>query len=135
MRKLHSTEVAGQAYYPRMLRPALALASLLSLAACGTFAPPASRPEARDIQDGDRLSVQAACRDAANRTLTRQDRGQLMREDERGARLGSESTTLSMRTQIDQMGRQFRRDSLARDCERQNSASAPDQAAAAPATR
>ena len=116
-----------------MFRTTLALAALLPLAACGGFAPQAARPEARDIADrGDRVSVQAACRDAANRTLTRQDRGQLLREDERGARLGSESTTLSMRTQIDQMGRQFRRDSLARDCERQNGQAAPEAAAAPP---
>jgi len=109
-----------------MNRALLALL-LLPLAACSGFTPTATRPEGRDIERTDRISVQAACREAADRTLTRQDRGQLMREDERNARLGSETTTLSMRTQSDMLGRQFRRDQLARDCERQNATSAPDQ--------
>ncbi len=106
---------------------ALPVVLLFSLAACSGFTPAASRPEARDIERGDRVSVQVACREAADRTLARQDRGQLIREDERNARLGSETGSLGLRAQFDQLGRQFRRDTLARDCERQNAPAAPDQ--------
>jgi hypothetical protein len=102
------------------------------LTACSVFDPAAPRPEGRDINLGQNVGVRAACREAADRTITRQDRGQLMREDERDARLGAESSVLSSRAVSDQMGRQFRRDRMAADCERQNQYAAPDRAAAQP---
>ncbi len=111
-----------------MIRPLAALPAIFLLAACSGFAPAAPRPEARDINRQDNVSLRAACREAADRTLARQDRGQLMREDERNARLGSETAGLTLRTQTDQLGRQFRRDRLAADCERQNQQDAPDLA-------
>ncbi len=114
---------------PRSL-PLLSL--LLLLGACSVFDPAAPRPEGRDINLQQNVSVRAACREAADRTIARQDRGQLMREDERDSRLGTESSVLSSRAVTDQMGRQFRRDRMAADCERQNQYAAPDAAAPQP---
>ena len=115
-----------------MPRPFPSLPLLLLLTACSLYDPAAPRPEGRDINLGQNVSVRAACREAADRTITRQDRGQLMREDERDSRLGTESSVLSSRAVSDQMGRQFRRDRMAADCERQNQYAAPDRAAAPP---
>jgi hypothetical protein len=109
-----------------------ALPALLLLAACSGFEPTAPRPEARDVNRQENVSIRMACREAADRTLARQDRSQLMREDERNSRLGAETSVLSYRAVSDQMGRQFRRDQLAADCERQNQQSAPDLPAAQP---
>ena len=119
-------------YALAMPRPFPTLSLLLLLAACSLYDPAAPRPEGRDINLGQNVSIRAACREAADRTITRQDRGQLMREDERDSRLGTESSVLSSRAVSDQMGRQFRRDRMAADCERQNQYAAPDRAAAAP---
>ena len=102
-----------------MIRTAL-LATPLLLAAC--VAPrPAGGPE----QAQGRPGLRVECREAADRTLVRQDRGQLIREDERNARLGSESGGQGLRSTFDTLGRQYRRDRLAADCERQNGYAAP----------
>ncbi len=101
------------------LRPGLAIAAALLLTACAR--PPS--PEAQAQQGRPNLRVE--CREAADRTLVRQDRGQLIREDERNARLGSETGAQGFRSTFDTLGRQFRRDRLAADCERQNGYAAP----------
>lgn len=128
----HSTDGRVKVYAPSMSRPSLSLSFLLLLAACSGFDPAAPRPEGRDITLDHNISIRAACREAADRTITRQDRGQLMREDERDSRLGAETSVLSSRAVSDQMGRQFRRDRMAADCERQNQQAAPDMPAAQP---
>ena len=111
-----------------MIRPALAATAALLLTACV-----GPRTAAAPEQQG-RPSLRVECREAADRTLVRQDRGQLIREDERNARLGSETGGQGFRSTFDTLGRQFRRDRLAADCERQNGYAAPNPAPA-PAPR
>lgn len=98
-----------------MIRPALLSAALL-LSACA-----APRPATAPGEAQARPNLRAECREAADRTIVRQDRGQLIREDERNARLGSETGAQGFRTTFDALGRQYRRDQLAADCVRQNS--------------
>jgi len=113
-----------------MIRSALAATAALLLAGCVS-----PRTAAAPEQQG-RPNLRLECREAADRTLVRQDRGQLIREDERNARLGSETGAQGFRTTFDTLGRQFRRDRLAADCERQNGYAAPAaQAPAQPAAR
>ncbi len=97
-----------------MHRPIL-LAGLLALAACDGI-----RPDPRVAERRDDDVTEARCRDASDRMLTREDRGQLLREDERNARLGSETGGMGIRSQIDAMGRQARLEQMVRDCVRQN---------------
>ncbi len=88
----------------------------LALAAC-VPAPANQSPEQRS-----QAATASACRSEADRVVTRQDRGQILREDERNARLGTETGSYGVRTQIDALGRQFRRDQITQDCIRQNPA-------------
>lgn len=104
-----------------MIRTVLTLSALL-LSACVSPRPAVTAGDAQPGRPGLRIE----CREAADRTLVRQDRGQLLREDERNARLGSESGGASgLRAQFDGLGRQYRRDQLAADCERRSGYSAP----------
>lgn len=112
-----------------MIRILPAIAAALALTACVAPTRTAAGPEQQA-----RPGVRVECREAADRTVVRQDRGQLIREDERNARLGSETGSQGLRTTFDTLGRQFRRDNLAADCERQNGYSAPSPQLA-PATR
>lgn len=98
------------------MRRIISCLALLALAACGVPPPAARTPEQRA-----QAATAAACREQADRVIARQDRGQLLREDERNARLGTESGSYGIRTQIDSLGRQFRRDQIAQDCMRQQS--------------
>ncbi len=82
-------------------------------------APQAPRP-ARD-----RAAVAEACRRDADRIVLYRDRGQLMREDERDARVGTEQSIYARRVEIDRLGRIFERDRIAAECLRQQGAGAP----------
>ena len=113
-----------------MIRSTLAAAALM-LTACA-----APRPTVGPEQAQARPGLRIECRESADRTVVRQDRGQLIREDERNARLGSETGAQGFRTTFDTLGRQYRRDQLAADCERQNGYAAPTPAPSpAPAAR
>ena len=103
-----------------MIRISLTLAAALLVTACV-----ASRPAVGPEQAQARPGLRVECREAADRSRVRQDRGQLIREDERNARLGSETGAQGFRTTFDTMGRQYQRDRLASDCERQNGYAAP----------
>lgn len=91
---------------------------LLLAAACAprteSFFQP--RPGAPDTNP----RVVAACREEVTRVLARQDRSQLMREDERDARLGAEATPFTHRATQDRLGRGFQYDRLVNDCIREN---------------
>ncbi len=82
---------------------------------------PSTAPAA-DLRDPAALA--AACRAEADRIIAQRDRGQLLREDERDARLGSD-TTFGLRTTTDRLGRQFARDRLAEECVQENRQAAP----------
>lgn len=100
--------------YDGRMQRVLHCALLLVLAGCNITPPEARSPEQRA-----QAASAAACREQADRVIARQDRGQLLREDERNARLGTETGSYGVRTQIDSLGRQFRRDQIAQDCVRQ----------------
>jgi hypothetical protein len=92
-----------------------------------SFAAPEPPPGARDTNP----QVVAACRQQAANLLTRQDCGQLIREDERDSRLGSETTgTAAFRAPIDRLSREYRFEQMVEECVRANTqASAPAPAA------
>jgi len=117
-----------------MLRAAALPLLALLVSGCGagfgpSFTAPQPPPGARDTNP----QVVAACRQQAANLLTRQDRGQLIREDERDSRLGSETTgTLAFRAPIDRMSREFRFEQMVEECVRANTrASAPEATAPA----
>lgn len=68
----------------------------------------------------DRADVAVACREAADKVIVTRDRGQLLREDERDARVGSQASIYEQRAETDRLGRRFERDQLARECVGQN---------------
>ena len=68
---------------------------------------------------GDRAAIAAACRRDADRVVLYRDRGQLMREDERDARIGTDSSIYARRVETDRLGRAFERDRLAAECVQQ----------------
>lgn len=113
-----------------MIRAVLVLMLPVALAACAgpNFAASGGSGDVGST-NRDRSAYLASCREQANRVLERQDRGQLMREDERGVRVGTDAAASGMRSQIDQLGRQFRRDQLAAECARQGAPTVPDRAA------
>lgn len=75
----------------------------------------------------DQAAIVAACRQDADRIVTVRDRGQLMREDERDSRMGSQASIFSQRAETDRLGRIYERDRIAADCVQQNSRSAPQR--------
>ena len=75
----------------------------------------------------DRAGLAAACRQDADRIVVYRDRGQLMREDERDARIGTDSSIYARRGESDRLGRIFERDRIAADCVQQNTRSAPQR--------
>ena len=114
-----------------MPRAVFLLPLLLATACSSTPLVPPARP-------GDAVrtnpQVAQACREETARRIQRQDRGQLMREDERDSRLGSETVSSSQAMQTDRLGRQFQFDREMQDCIRANTqASMPRPAAATPA--
>lgn len=64
----------------------------------------------------DRAALAEACRRDADRVVLYRDRGQLMREDERDARIGTDSSIYARRIETDRLGRVFERDRIASDC-------------------
>ncbi|MBL6457871.1 hypothetical protein JMJ55_21265 [Belnapia sp. T6] len=80
----------------------------------------------------DQAALAAACRADADRIVTYRDRGQLMREDERDARIGTDASIYARRAETDRLGRIFERDRIAEDCVQQNTTTPPQ--AATPAT-
>lgn len=107
-----------------MQRAAALLLPALLLAGCAAgFGTPEAPQGARSTNP----EVVNACRAQAAAVLARQDRGQLIREDERQARLGSETTgTLAFRTPIDRLSREYRYERMVDECVRGNTqASAP----------
>lgn len=114
-----------------MPRAAALLLPLLLVTACSnTPLIPPPRP-------GDAIrtnpQVAQACREETARRIQRQDRGQLMREDERDSRLGSETVSSSQAMQTDRLGRQFQFNREVDDCIRANTQQSMPHPAAAPA--
>lgn len=118
-----------------MPRAALLL-TCLALAACGS----PQRPVANIVQPAPgnpntNPAVVAACREAMAQQISRQDRGQLIREDERQARLGSDTMgTIGFRAPIDRMGREFQYERMVEQCVRQNTQASQAQQAQQSAT-
>ena len=108
-----------------MLRAALLL-SVLALAACGAPNSSTARFDAPTLappRPGDPRTnpdVARACREQAARELQRQDRGQLLREDESNSRLGSGFGALPATSQSDALGRQFLFERRINECIRAN---------------
>jgi hypothetical protein len=96
-------------------------------------APPASErrliPET-PIGDGrgqTQASLAAACTQQADRVLVQRDRSEIMREDERDSRQGTFDSPFQFRAPLDQMGRRYERDQIARDCVLRNTRGTPDR--------
>ncbi len=75
----------------------------------------------------DQAALAAACRTDADRIVTFRDRGQLMREDERDARIGTDASIYARRSETDRLGRIYERDRIAADCVQENSRTAPQR--------
>lgn len=75
----------------------------------------------------DQAALAAGCRSDADRIVTTRDRGQLMREDERDARVGTQGSIYAQRGETDRLGRIFERDRIAADCVQQNTRSTPQR--------
>ncbi|MBP0443943.1 hypothetical protein J8J14_04045 [Roseomonas sp. SSH11] len=104
-----------------------ALMPALLLAACANQAPapaPVSGPQ------GARAALNAACTAEAERVVRYRDRGQLMRQDEYNARVG---TTSHLGPQVisDQLAQVYERDRMAAECVRGANAAQPANAPAA----
>ena len=111
----------------RRALPALLLPLVLAACASPNFSATGGSGDVGST-NRDRAAYLASCRDQANRVLERQDRGQLMREDERTLRGGTDAGNFGIRSNLDQLGRQFRRDQLAAECARQGAPTVPDRA-------
>jgi hypothetical protein len=94
------------------LPPPVAMRPLPPRAGSGpTFASP---PPSQAVRD--RAAIAEACRRDADRVVLYRDRGQLMREDERDARVGTDASIYARRAETDRLGRGFERDRLAAEC-------------------
>ena len=111
--------------------PRAILLALLALGACAPRSEPffTSRPGAPDTNP----QVVGACREQSLRVIARQDRSQLIREDERDSRLGAEATPFTFRSQTDRLGRQFQYERMVDECVRQNTQAGLRSAPTAPA--
>ena len=94
--------------------------------------PPAERRLIPETPIGEgrgqtQASLAAACNQQADRVLVQRDRGEIMREDERDSRQGTFDSPFQFRAPLDQMGRRFERDQIARDCVLRNSRGTPDR--------
>ena len=129
-----------------MLRAALILPVLL-LAACGAPNSPSARfeaprfemPSLAPARPGDprtNAAVAQTCREQSARELQRQDRGQLLREDESQSRLGAGFAARPSASESDRLGRQFLFERRINECIRANTQATPEPVAtpaAAPA--
>lgn len=121
------------------MRRAVPLLALLALGACSgggqtfSFDRPTLVAPARPGAPETNPAVAAACREEVTRVLARQDRSQLIREDERDARLGAEATPFTQRAPQDRLGRQFAFERMIDDCVRDNTQRGVAPAAATPA--
>ena len=129
-----------------MIRPLLLIILAGSTGCAGSDAPPpssaaaippvAGRPAPRPGAAGqsfaspppsqatrDRAAVAEACRRDADRIVLYRDRGQLMREDDRDARVGTDASPFARRFETDRLGRVFERDRIAAECMQQDSPS------------
>ena len=94
---------------------------------------PASRPSPGQVFTApapsqavrDQAALAAGCRADADRIVTFRDRGQLMREDERDARIGTDASIYARRGETDRLGRIYERDRIAEDCVQQNTQTPP----------
>lgn len=126
-----------------MLRAAL-LFPLLLVTACGapgSTAPRFETPSLAPSRPGDprtNAAVTQACREQTASQLQRQDRGQLLREDESQARLGANFAAGPATSESDRLGRQFTFERRINECIRANTQPAvtaqPEVAAPPPAT-
>ena len=127
-----------------MLRAAL-LFPVLLVAACGapgSTAPRFETPSLAPSRPGDprtNAAVTQACREQVAQQLQRQDRGQLLREDESQSRLGASFAAGPATSQTDTLGRQFTFERRINECIRANTQPAaatpqPEAAAPSPAT-
>jgi hypothetical protein len=91
----------------------------------GRTAPAQGQAQAQAVRD--QAAIAAACRQQADRIIMTRDRGQLMREDERDSRIGSEASIFARRTETDRLGRIFERDRLAEQCVQENTRAAPQR--------
>ena len=114
-------------------RPIL-LSCLLALGLLGAcsgpdpaVSPVYAGPRPGGAGEADQAAVVAACRRDADRIVTTRDRGQLMREDERDSRVGSQASIYSQRAETDRLGRLFERDRLADQCVQENTRAAPQR--------
>jgi hypothetical protein len=122
-----------------MLRAAWLLPVLL-LAACGApnsglprFDAPSLSPP-RPGNPTTNPAVAQACREQAARELQRQDRGQLLREDESNSRAGAGFGGLPPTNQSDVLGRQYLFERRINECIRQNTQTDPSVQPAPAAT-
>ena len=105
--------------------------SVAPVAAAGRPAPaanfgPATTAAAPPPQAArDRAAQVEACRRDADRIVLYRGRGQLMREDERDARIGTDSSIYARRTETDRLGRIFERDRIAAECLEQDTRPQP----------
>jgi hypothetical protein len=95
-------------FQPLALLPALV--TVAALAACAA-PPPATGT------DRERAAANAACRAEAERVVRYRDRGQLMRQDDYNARVGTTSN-LGPQVITDQIAQVYDRDRLAAECMR-----------------
>jgi hypothetical protein len=109
----------------------IGLLALGLLGACAgpdpAVSPVYAGPRPGGAGQADQAAVVAACRRDADRIVTLRDRSQLMREDERDSRMGSQASIFSQRAETDRLGRIYDRDRIAADCVQQNSRSAPQR--------
>jgi hypothetical protein len=83
----------------------------------------ASPPPSQAVRD--RAALAESCRRDADRVVLYRDRGQLMREDERDARIGTDASIYARRIETDRLGRVFERDRVAAECLDQGAAQPP----------
>ncbi len=79
------------------------------------YAAPPPSPAQRD-----QAAMAAACREQADRIVAQRDRGGLMREEEREARIGASASLYDARRNIERLSRQFYRDRVADECVQQD---------------
>ncbi|MCO6415711.1 hypothetical protein JYK14_05900 [Siccirubricoccus sp. KC 17139] len=88
---------------------------------------PIATPRTAPDSQAEQTALANACRQEADRIVATRDRGQLMREDERDSRVGSQTSIFAQRAETDRLGRIFERDRIASDCVAQNARSAPQR--------